>query len=257
MEKLVVLSDDESPQEFPLVDKRLLIGRDGTCDICLGDRSVSRHHATLIRVFRGFSIEDERSTNGTRVNGSVVTKRFLKHGDLIEIGKYSLRYIAQAPAEEMDDPDRTVVLRPTNQSNLSTPSAAANRPAPSFSSASAVGRDAPRSPVETSGSSAPGPAQEEHEPEADSTLGASSAKIKFLSGDQVGEEKVIDRAFFSVGKPGGDLVLINQRHNGYYLLKVGGENTPMINGQPIKAGGVELKSGDRITLGELSLEFLS
>lgn len=59
MEKLVVMGGDESPQEFPLVDKRMVIGRDETCDICLKDRSVSRHHATMQRVFNGYSIENE------------------------------------------------------------------------------------------------------------------------------------------------------------------------------------------------------
>ena len=51
--------------------------------------------------------------------------------------------------------------------------------------------------------------------------------------------------------------MINRRHTGYFLLKVGGENRPMINGTPIKAGGVELHNGDRIDLGELSLEFIA
>jgi hypothetical protein len=83
------------------------------------------------------------------------------------------------------------------------------------------------------------------------------ARIRFLDGEQKGEERVIDRAFFSVGNPGGDLVLINRRQEGYFLLKVGGDKPPTINGEPIKAGGVELNDGDRIDLGELSLEFLN
>ncbi|MCU7905443.1 MAG: FHA domain-containing protein [Candidatus Thiodiazotropha sp. (ex Epidulcina cf. delphinae)] len=239
MEKLVVMSDDEAPQEYRLIDKRLLIGRDETCDMCLSDRSVSRHHATLMRVFRGFSIEDERSTNGTKVNGTVINKRFLKHGDLIEIGKYRMRYIAQPPERDMDDPDRTVVLRPTHRSELTVPSAfsAAPMTPPTAGSAPVAGEtDKQRSDTHTA-----------QEPQA---------KVRFLSGEHRGEEKVVDRAFFSVGRPGGDLVLINHRHSGYFLLKVGGENNPMINGDRIRAGGVELHNGDRIDLGELSLEFI-
>ncbi|MCG7900592.1 MAG: FHA domain-containing protein [Candidatus Thiodiazotropha lotti] len=257
MEKLVVLSDDESPQEFPLVDKRLLIGRDATCDVCLGDRSVSRHHATLLRVFRGFSIEDEGSTNGTRVNGDVITKRFLKHGDLIEIGKYNLRYIAQLPHHEMEeeDPDRTVVIKPVQ----TTPAEAAATPAQPIKPAISTTPVADDKVTVAAALSAEKPAMK---PAAPSTAPSGSpaqngtAKVRFLEGDHKGEERVIDRSFFSVGKPGGDLILINHRHNGYYLLKVGGDNVPMINGKPIKAGGVELSNGDRITLGELSLEFV-
>ena len=65
MDKLVVHTDDGSTQEFPLAEKRISIGRDETNTICLGDKSVSRHHATLQRVLKGFTIEDAQSTNGT------------------------------------------------------------------------------------------------------------------------------------------------------------------------------------------------
>ncbi|MBV2090302.1 MAG: FHA domain-containing protein [Candidatus Thiodiazotropha sp. (ex Ctena orbiculata)] len=256
MEKLVVLSDDESPQEFPLVDKRLLIGRDATCDVCLGDRSVSRHHATLIRVFRGFSIEDEGSTNGTRVNGDLITKRFLKHGDLIEIGKYNLRYIAQLPHHEMEeeDPDRTVVIKPVQSTPAEPASVPAQQAKPAFSTTPTADHKEPATAAVSAVKPTLKPATPSAAPSG-SPAQNSTAKVRFLEGDHKGEERVIDRSFFSVGKPGGDLVLINHRHNGYFLLKVGGDNVPMINGKPIKAGGVELNSGDRITLGDLSLEF--
>jgi pSer/pThr/pTyr-binding forkhead associated (FHA) protein len=259
MEKLVVLSDDESPQEFPLVDKRCLVGRDSTCDICLADRSVSRHHATLRRVFHGFSIEDEGSTNGTRVNSNEVTKRFLKHGDLIEIGKYKLRYIAQVSHHEADDddPDRTVVLKPVARSQVATsPVKSKPRVKPAFPTNPFTSKRADSSPVEPVSRPSQRPAWQapEQVKVRDATKNG-AAKVRFLEGEHKGEERVIDRSFFSIGNPGGDLVLINQRHNGYYLLKVGGNNVPQLNGKPIRAGGVQLESGDRILLGELSLEF--
>lgn len=260
MEKLVVMSDDESPQEFPLIDKRLLIGRDQTCDICLGDRSVSRHHATLMRVFRGFSIEDERSTNGTKVNGAIINKRFLKHGDLIEIGKYHLRYIAQLPPQDMDDPDRTVVLGPTHQSESTVPASfqAAPTSPPVTPSVAPTQSPATQPPVASPAEPEPVAIETDQQPsDSQAEEEESQARVRFLSGEQKGEEKMVDRAFFSVGRPGGDLVLINHRHSGYFLLKVGGANRPMINGEPIKAGGVELQNGDRIDLGELSLEFIN
>lgn len=240
MEKLVVMGDDGSPQEFPLVGKRMLIGRDDSCDVTLKDRSVSRHHATLSKVFGGYSIEDEQSTNGTRVNGNVVTKRFLKHGDLIEVGKYHLRFITQKPFHEMDDPDKTVVLQ---RADVSPAQTAAPRVT-----------DTPAAPVQHVVSS-PAP-QASSQPDS-GTAAEDQPRVRFLSGENQGEVKVIDRAFFSVGNPSGDLVLINQRHSGYFLLKVGGDKPPMINGEPIKAGGVELQNGDRIDLGDLSLEFLA
>jgi len=230
MDKLVVHTDDGSTQEYPLAEKRISIGRDETNNICLGDKSVSRHHATLQRVLKGFTIEDAQSTNGTRVNGRVITKQYLKHRDLIEIGKYHLRYYEMPDQAEADDPDKTVVLKPVRQSDLKPP-------ASEFK------------PVDHK----PPPVKAVSPP----AEGKNGAKVRYLSGPQQGEELWVDRSFFTVGKPGGDLVLINRRHTGYYLLKVGGENTPMINGNPIKAGGVELHNGDHIELGELSLEFVN
>jgi pSer/pThr/pTyr-binding forkhead associated (FHA) protein len=238
VEKLIVITDDRESEEFLLTERHIPVGRDEKNVLCLKDKSVSRHHATLQRVFRGFSLQDEGSTNGTRVNGQIITKRYLTHGDLIEIGKYHLRYFAaeENKTSESEDPDKTVVLRPVRQSELQSkplPQSQPPKPQPILES------------VVTKHESKPQQSEE-----------AAGAKVRFLSGKQQGEEKIIDRAYFSVGNPGGDLVLINKRHSGYYLVKVGGDESPRLNGTPIKAGGVELRNGDKIALGELLLEFV-
>lgn len=236
MEKLVVLGDDGPVQEFLLAGQSISIGRDESNSICLGDKSVSRHHATLQRVTQGFTIEDARSTNGTRVNGRVITRQYLKHRDLLEIGKYHLRYLESALDEGGEDLDRTVVIRTVRQDQLRSPEELAVA-------------GPPPAPAMTPVSSAPAPSSMPDRERSD-------ARVRYLAGSHEGEELQVDRAFFSVGHPGGDLILINRRHTGYFLLKVGGDNPPRINGTPIKAGGVELHDGDRIELGELSLQFL-
>jgi len=205
------------------------------------------------RVFRGFTIQDEGSTNGTRVNGRIITKQFLKHRDLIEIGKYHLRFLEEAPSSLYeDDADRTVILRPIHQSELAPPPAPPVAKPVDLQAASAPSHPQPVRPAALK----PAPAaQSEPTPHESPSEDGQIARLRYLSGDQKGQEVTVDRAFFSVGKPGGDLVLINKRHNGYFLLKVGGDVPPSINGTPIKAGGVELHPGDRIELGELSLEF--
>jgi pSer/pThr/pTyr-binding forkhead associated (FHA) protein len=272
MEKLIVLSEDGVSQEFPLTEQMTSIGRDEHNRICLSDKSVSRHHATVKRVFKGFTIQDEESTNGTRVNGRVITKQFLKHRDLIEIGKYHLRFIESSPEQLIDDDKTTIIRRPTHQSELIPPSEkrgsiVSSKPvsvvqpqtaAPEPEQIPAVEKIAPKAPPRPSA-----PIQPQVAPAsangAETELAGEGrgdvAKIIYLAGDQKGQELMLDRAFFSVGEPGGDLVLINKRHTGYFLLKVGGDVPPTINGTPIKAGGVELHDGDRIDLGKLSLEF--
>jgi len=64
----------------------LLIGRDGTCDIVIPDRQVSRHHALFSNSPEGVQIEDLGSKNGTHKNGTrISTKTLLQDGDLIQI----------------------------------------------------------------------------------------------------------------------------------------------------------------------------
>jgi pSer/pThr/pTyr-binding forkhead associated (FHA) protein len=259
MEKLIVLSEDGVSEEFPLVEQRISIGREESNVICLGDKSVSRHHATLQRVFSGFTIQDEGSTNGTRVNGRVITKQFLKHRDLIEIGNYHLRFLEEAPKGlAVEDTDKTTVIRPVQQSKPTTPPQQSKPASPLLRSKLASAPERPRpsqasTPVEPTKPDAKAvKGSESAVPKSEDKL---TAKIRYLAGQQKGEEVVVDRAFFSVGNPGGDLVLINKRNTGYFLLKVGGDAPPTVNGTPIKAGGVELHNGDRIDLGELSLEF--
>jgi pSer/pThr/pTyr-binding forkhead associated (FHA) protein len=257
MEKLIVLSEDGVSQEFPLTEQHVSIGRDEQNVICLGDKSVSRHHATVQRVFRGFIIQDEGSTNGTRVNGRPITKQFLKHSDLIEIGKYHLRFLA-SPQGQSEDADKTIILQRTPQPE---PAPVPQRPAPAQTPvAKPTAQQAAK--IETA-PPAEKPSGEETLVEQPSAVDQTqpdqaeeaNAIIRFMAGERQGEEVAVDRAFFSVGNPGGDLVLVNKRHNGYFLLKVGGDAPPKLNGKPIKAGGVKLNNGDRIELGELSLEF--
>lgn len=265
MEKLILLSEDGVSQEIPLIEQRISIGRDEHSAVCLSDKSVSRHHATLQRVYGGFTIQDEGSTNGTRVNGRVITKQFLKHRDLIEIGKYHLRFVQEAiPEQSAEDVDKTVVIRPMPQPGQESPpekpgSGETHRAKAGAQPQAGSTPESKQALGDGVDDSAFTQAHTEAAPESKqaSKGGAdgSAAKICYLAGDQKGQEKVVDRAFFSVGKAGGDLVLINKRHTGYFLLKVGGDVPPTINGTPIKAGGVELHDGDRIELGELMLEF--
>ena len=219
MEKLVVIGEDGVTQEYSLSQRIIRLGRDRANDLCLEDKSVSRHHASVVKVFEEYFLQDEKSTNGTRLNGQEVHKHILKHGDEIEIGKYRLRFIEDAMEQAEDNLDKTVVINPTSNKYQHQRTE-----------------------------------EIQHQPTTASDK--NPARIRFLSGPSQGELKTVDRAFFTIGKPGGDLVLINRRHTGYFLLKMGGDSPPRVNGQAVRAGGVKLNDGDRIQLGELDLEFI-
>jgi ABC transport system ATP-binding/permease protein len=66
------------------------IGRATDNDIVVGDVLASRHHATLIPTPSGTEIRDNRSINGTFVNGARVDSAMLRDGDTVTIGNIDL-----------------------------------------------------------------------------------------------------------------------------------------------------------------------
>ena len=66
------------------------IGRATDNDIVIPDVLASRHHATLIPTPGGMEIADNRSINGTFVNGTRVDTALLNEGDVVTIGNVDL-----------------------------------------------------------------------------------------------------------------------------------------------------------------------
>jgi pSer/pThr/pTyr-binding forkhead associated (FHA) protein len=64
----------------------LLIGRSPRCDLVLGDPSVSRKHAELVREDDRWLVRDLSSTNGTRVNGWRIHRAVVARGDELTLG---------------------------------------------------------------------------------------------------------------------------------------------------------------------------
>ena len=69
------------------------IGRGLSADLHLDEGSVSRRHAILVQRGSGARILDDRSANGTHVNGRRVTQADLDSGDVIVLGRVVLRYL--------------------------------------------------------------------------------------------------------------------------------------------------------------------
>lgn len=76
-----------------LEGQALHIGRGLSADLRLDDSSVSRRHAILVPRPRGARILDDRSSNGTFVNGRRVQQSELRNGDVIVLGRAVLRYV--------------------------------------------------------------------------------------------------------------------------------------------------------------------
>nr|WP_243228224.1 FHA domain-containing protein [Microbacterium sp. CIAB417] len=74
------------------------VGRHPDADIFFDDVTVSRRHAEITRVGRAFEIVDQRSLNGTYVNGERVDRDTLSNGAEVRIGKFRLNFFV-SPAD--------------------------------------------------------------------------------------------------------------------------------------------------------------
>ena len=63
------------------------------CDVQIkNDAKVSRHHCTIVQQEDRFHVEDNKSANGTLVNGELVTERRLFGGEEVIIGETFFRF---------------------------------------------------------------------------------------------------------------------------------------------------------------------
>ena len=80
------------PRALPdLVGACVLIGRSSSCQIVLGDDTVSRRHAELRFEDGRWLLRDLGSSNGSYVNGRWVTEAEVRAGDVIHLGGCRLR----------------------------------------------------------------------------------------------------------------------------------------------------------------------
>ncbi len=96
--RLVILSTGMAGQEYELDKPAMVIGRTEENDICVNHRSISRHHAKVVRENSTYSVVDLHSANGVRVNGEEYGKVELRPGDLVDLGHVRFRYVA--PGED-------------------------------------------------------------------------------------------------------------------------------------------------------------
>jgi pSer/pThr/pTyr-binding forkhead associated (FHA) protein len=85
---------------IPLGEEPIHIGRGLAADLRLDENSVSRRHAILVPRPSGARVLDDRSSNGTFVNGRRVQQADLHDGDVIVLGRIVLRYLELQPSPQ-------------------------------------------------------------------------------------------------------------------------------------------------------------
>jgi pSer/pThr/pTyr-binding forkhead associated (FHA) protein len=91
--RMVVLTTDLAGTEIALDKVSLVIGRTDENDVVLNHRSISRHHAKIVRDGEHYTIVDLQSANGVRVNGEDYERIELNGGDVVELGHVKIRFV--------------------------------------------------------------------------------------------------------------------------------------------------------------------
>jgi len=198
MPKMIVSIDGVVIKEVQLTKERTTLGRRPYNDLVIDNLAVSGEHAAFVLEGAQTVVEDLNSTNGTYVNGKAIRRQALAHGDLVEIGKYKIRFAGEAPEA----------------------GAEAAQPSP-----------------------APAPTE------------APAAAIEVLNGPAAGRSVPLTKVVTTLGKPGVAVASITRRHHGHALALVEGQNTPLLNGQPVDREPVTLKDGDVIELAGTRMRF--
>ncbi len=212
--------------EFSLEKERLLIGRKPENDIQVDNLAVSGQHAAIITILNDSFLEDLDSTNGTFVNGKLVKKHALKHGDVITIGKHELKYVNDDATTDDQDFEKTMIIRPGMASHAAAAAKAEETapPPPAGVGSQVAAEDMP--------------------------LG----KIQVLSGPGAGKELELKKALITLGRPGVQVAVITRRPQGYFITHVEGKH-PLVNGDSIGAQAHALKDHDVVELAGVKMEF--
>lgn len=91
--KLMVAHAGEEPQEHPITEGRMILGRTKDNDLQINSKFVSRHHAQILTYGSTSTIQDLNSTNGVYVRGHRIGKHRLQHGDVMVIGEHEIMYL--------------------------------------------------------------------------------------------------------------------------------------------------------------------
>ena len=248
MARLVLSLDGQQLAEYNMSKERYTIGRLPDNDIRIDNPAVSGHHALIINILNDSFLEDLNSTNGTYVNGKIIKKHAMQHGDVITVGHHSLRFIDGEADEPADEFERTMVIGAADAAKLRMPPAVhATAPVAAPTSAAAPAMAG--------------------KPAASGAVGQSfpngvlpKAKLQVLSGQFAGRELELVKTLTTLGRPGVQIAAITRRADGFYIVHVesGREGDyPLVNGAAIGPQARRLHDNDVVQLAGVKMGFFA
>ncbi len=253
MAKLILSMDGLVLKEIALTKERTTIGRKPHNDIQIDNLAVSGEHAVIVTILQDSFLEDLGSTNGTVVNGQPVKKHFLQNNDVIELGKYKLKYVNEAVAGQgkAADFEKTMVLRP----GAMKPAAAAAAPIPAPVAAAPAAAAAAAAGAKNFGDTVAGQSSPAAPVAPAKPATAPQAALQLLSGANAGKELDLTKPLTTLGKPGVQVAVITRRPQGFFITHVEGASFPVVNGKVLDAQAHSLNDHDVIELAGIKMEF--
>jgi hypothetical protein len=218
--------------------ERYTIGRLPDNDIRIDNPAVSGHHSLIINILNDSFLEDLNSTNGTYVNGKLIKKHAMQHGDVITVGHHQLRFVDSQDGDvEQDEFEKTMVITPSSQGEdrIRRVGQAVDQAAKAVSAKRNFNAAAAEAPT-----------------------ALPKAKLQVLSGAFAGRELELTKALTTLGRPGVQVAAITRRSEGYFIVHVdsGKENDyPLVNGLAIGPQARRLNDNDVVQLAGVKMGF--
>jgi len=93
--RLVVTSPGAEPVVYPFNGEVMSLGRGRNNDVQIkNDGKISRYHCRIFRRGDEYVVEDNKSSNGTLVNGKLVTRQRLDGGEQVQVGETRVLFCA-------------------------------------------------------------------------------------------------------------------------------------------------------------------
>jgi pSer/pThr/pTyr-binding forkhead associated (FHA) protein len=218
MATIILAKDGVELQKIPVLKERTRIGRRTHNDVVIDEPDISAEHAVIVNTSSDCYFEDLESTNGSRLNGQPIKKHFLQDGDVIELGRYTIRYRAEA---------NVLPSRPSTK---------------------------PISITESLGDlrQLTAPAYQEGE-----FIPSRFAAIQILNGHNAGKKIALTQALTTIGRPDIHVAALTHNERGYAVTHVQGSAIPVVNGKPIGAATQALSDGDLIDIAGTKILFIS
>ena len=267
MTRLTVTQENAEKEEYDFAEeiRTITLGRRTTNDICIADLSVSGNHARITLGDAGAMLEDLNSTNGTYVNGRLISRQLLNENDEIVCGKSRVVFepeLADAmrgaggehhsrddhPLDGADDmldsSGGSPVLERVDSSVVATaPAAAATQVHPAnrtLNDSVELRQDAVRDLD-------------------DVQVATPGAVIEIKNGAKSGQVLPIDKPVTTLGRPGIQIAAIMKKPEGYFLMHIESEqegDRPTLNTNVIGDEPVQLHSGDSLNVAGIDVQFM-